>query len=364
MSSIRSEILQSLFVNKVVSQIKLNNTTFQREVGFGKGGSNVVTVPLRVGQYDIMNARRDVMNMRAPGAPSENMTAQPVGKFYYDIPRHHGHIDMLMEELNQYRVLGGPYNSQDPMGVDYISRQAKSIAQMISNLREAQTVGMFRDSLYYSRSGDGYSYSFASGTQIPYQIPAGNKTQGNMLGAGNIIGTTWANTAAPILDNLYKINAAFNQLTGMGLRKCYMSSAGWNNVVHNTQVQAEAGSVNQVFNFLNRDDDGVSFHAQLKGFPLCDFVISDNGLNLGVPGSATYTQFVPDTMAIFTTDLGSDVIEYLECSEPVSDTRGRIRSIVLVNTSIRHRKLTQVRSNCTDYITAYPPCTFLPQLPL
>ena len=87
---------------------------------------------------------------------------------------------------------------------------------------------MIRGTYSYASDGDLLRHGFSgSDTTIDYQIPAGNLTQLNMLGSGNILNADWATAGTDIPAQLHAINAAMIQLTGLGLAHVIVTSLGW-----------------------------------------------------------------------------------------------------------------------------------------
>lgn len=308
-------LLQPSNVNERISRLRVINDTLQTRFGMQKGGANVRQSPTgRRGSYDVFNDTREVATARLPGATSATIARNPRGNVPFTIPRIAEKKPLLLEELSNLRPLGGPTNQIDERGKLFIADEEAICKQRITNAREFQVAAMLRGSYTYAISGDDLIHGFSGGDiTINYQIPSGNKSQLNMLGAGDIIGTSWANAAAPIITDLFQIQAAFSQLTGRGLKDVYMTSVGWANVLANTQVQAQAGTVNQVFEFITKDDETEEFTAKLKAAPWITFHITDNGLNL----NGTFTKLIPDTAAVFVTSITPQVVSYYECGEPV-----------------------------------------------
>lgn len=308
-------LLQPHSVNERISRLRVINDTLQNRFGMQKGGPNVRQSPTgRRGAYDVFNDTREVATARMPGVTSATIARNPRGTVPFQIPRIAEKKPLLLEELSNLRPLGGPVNQIDERGKLFIADEEAICKQRITNAREFQVAAMLRGSYTYTLSGQDMIHGFSGGSiTVNYQIPAGNKTQLNMIGGGDIIGTSWANAAAPIITDLFQINAAFNQITGRGLKDVYITSVGWANVLANTQVSAQAGSVNQVFEFITKDDSTEEFTAKLKAVPWVTWHITDNGLNL----NGTFTKLIPDTAAVFVTDVGPQVVSYYECGEPV-----------------------------------------------
>ncbi len=115
-------------------------------------------------------------------------------------PRMHDSISLPAELMHNLGRIDDPAQ-RDVAGQDMISRQTMTLAQKAANWRKAMLIGAMRDSLYLRTDGDSQYITYSSGggaIQVNYQMPAGNKSQLNMLAAGNIIDATWATTTTRI----------------------------------------------------------------------------------------------------------------------------------------------------------------------
>jgi hypothetical protein len=313
--------LQPEIINERISRLKVQNTIFQKAFGLGLGGANVRQTPSRRGTYDVFNETRDLPPAVTPGAVAATMERQPVGFVNFQIPRSATNTPILMEEVNQLRPIGGPAGEIDQLGEKYILDQEAVIRQRNVNLREFQIASMLRGSYTFTQAApDRMIHDFSGGTiTVDFQVPSGNKSQLDMLGAGDIIGTSWANPAAPIVRDILAIDQAFQQLTGRPLTDIWVNSTGWGHVIVNTEVQNTAGTVNNPVESITRDnsDDNLSFTAILKAVPWVTWHITNHALNIGTAN--TTTRLISDTMAVFTARMDSSVVQYWECPEPVVD---------------------------------------------
>lgn len=309
-------LLQPSIVNERISRLIVINTELQEAFGMQAGGSGVRQTPSRRGSYDVFNDTREVGTATFPGSHSVTIARQPVGNVPFVIPRSAETLPIAMEEVNQQRQLGGPVDGVDTNGEAYIADQERVTKQRFTNLREFQVAAMLRGSYTYTPTGDMLVHQFSGGSiTINYQVPAGNKSQLNMVAGGDIIGVAWDNPAAPIVRDLFQINAAFQQLVGRGLTDIWVTSVVWGFVITNTEVQNLAGSSNDPVQEFKRDQTKQEFTAVLRGCPWVTWHITDNGLNL----SGTFTKLIQDTAAVFTTKMGSDIVQYWECGETVVD---------------------------------------------
>jgi hypothetical protein len=206
------------------------------------------------------------------------------------------------------------------------------------------STGMMQDNLYFQMSGDnllpviGAPTGSNLGFQLPFQLPAGNKNQLNILGTGNIIQIGWQNVGAAIIKNCIQIHAAITQLCGYQMQHVWLNSLTWYNVLLNTEVRNTAGSSNTPFAEYDRVPevamDGMpqaEFAAILRGIPWVTWHIADDIVVTGgdidpswTQGStATTVKVCPDNTAMFAPTPRSDWTEMYAGAEYVSENAGQ-----------------------------------------
>ena len=295
-------------------------------------GENVLNVGHgRQGAFNIVDNSRKVAKGTAPGSAASQSTIANFGAVPFTYPRMHDSIRLLAETFSNLGTIENPA-MRDAMGRRMIEIQTKVKAQEAANWRKAALIGALRSTLFAARDGENWNWSFSAGIPVSNQVPAGNKTQLNMLGAGNIIGTTWANVASPIVQQLGLINAGFQQLCGGALRGIICGNAVWQNVLKNTDVKAVAGIANTPFVNLKFEGSpklastmkNVKI-AQLVSEPQLTFYITDEVVELG---DGTVQKVCPDTQAIFLGFEPDDgTVAMYEGSEPISEYDGGPMSV-------------------------------------
>ena len=314
-------LLQPNVVLERISRLKVENTTFQTVLGIGRGGPGTRQTPggARTGAYDIFSDTREVSDARLPGAVSGTVAPNPVGVVHYTLPRIAEKMPLLMEKVHGLRRIGGPVGEVDVAGQQYVADQERIMAQRIANVREFQAAAMCRGSYTYTQTGDRLIHAFSGGTiTVNYRIAAANKSKLNMIGGGDILGTSWDNAASPIVSDLRQIHAAFIQLCGLGLTDVICDSTVWGYVLANTQAQAQAGTVNRIILEETRLDS-ETFVARIAAAPWITWHINDQGVNL----NGTFTALIDNTHAVFLARPSTEVHQVYECGEPVIEYEGR-----------------------------------------
>jgi major capsid protein E len=322
MSVSLTQVLAPHTILKTISQLQLAGTSLSRLLGWGIGGDNVDRQSGRHFSFDIFNHTRKIATARVPAQAASRQKPLKMGHQHGTFPRSAECIPLLDEELLNRRKIGGPDSALDRGGATFITRQELYLAQRFANLIEFQTAAMIRGQYTYSQDGDELRHGFTGGdATVDYKIPAGNKSQLNMLGGGNILDADWATAATDIPQHLHEINAAMVQLTGMGLAHVVLTSVGWQYIVNNTKVQQQGGSESTVFETMKRVGSG-EFSAVLRALPWITFHVIDYGLDVWSGSSEVYTKLIEDTHAAFLPEPSPSWAAYLEGSEIVTEGPG------------------------------------------
>ena len=308
-------ILQPGVVNEIVSEVNVLNTRLQ---DFFIGGAGARDVGGRNFAWDVFNDTRNVATARAPGVGPARIKRNPVGRVTGVFPRVHESIPLLGEEIHNLRRLGGNPMDLDRGGESYILAQQRYLAQRLANHKEFQYAAMIRGSYFYTQNGDDINVSLTSGQiEVNYRVPAGNKNQLDILGAGNIIGASWATDSTDIPGHLGEIDAAMESLVGLPIRHAWLNSKTMNYILKNTAIKGLAGTANVVFDRFDRAQNN-DFEIVLAGWPNITWHVT-NGV-LAIDG--TKFKLLPDDAIMFCPDPDPSWIEHYNGSEPVVEYPG------------------------------------------
>lgn len=319
------DVLSTQRIWAVVSRVKKAEFPISRFFGFDFGGSNVEQFGGRDFRYDIFDHTRRVAKGRAPGAALATSKPQAVGHVFNIFPRAGEQIPLSDERIFNMRQIGGSADETlSPAAERYITMQEVYLAEKFGNIRELQSAAMLRGAYTYVTDGDDLYHSFSGDdVTVNYQIPDGNLTKLDMLGAGDILTASWATAATDIPGNIFAINKAMKQLTGFGLNHIICKSPIWQNVINNDNVKAQGGSANVVFERIQQDGDS-NFTAVLRAIPWLTFHILDHGLELGPDD--TFTDMIETNHAVFLPDPSPEWATYLEGSEIVTEGPNGVRA--------------------------------------
>ncbi len=339
------QLLEPIVLTKVVSRVAAASDAVLNFMGFQPGGFNEVDFDHgRAGEYNVFNSARTIGQGTAPGTAAAMSRKQVTTQVRFTYPRMHDSIDMLAEDIHNITRIDDR-KIRDRAGAQLIQRQGKFLGEKAANWRLAATVGMMRDSLFIQQEDQDWYWTYADGVpsaavtvhQVNLRMPAGNKDQlnmtdraGNSIFSRNIITTSWANPSADIPTHIFEINEA-RAAQGQGpVTNIHLGSNLWLKVAQNDVISSMAGIANPPFTTFVRAagtrPDGQPMQeliGQVLALPGVTFHISDEGVELGTPGSETFTKHWPTTSAIFMGDpQNTDKYSMMLGSEPIAEFDG------------------------------------------
>lgn len=181
------------------------------------------------------------------------------------------------------------------MGQQELARQTQLFKQRFVNLREAAAMSaLFRGLVYFDSSGNLLPSASGASISVDYGIPAGNKNQLNILGAGNIIGASWATAATNIVAQMKLIKSAYRKKSGYSIGCAFYGENILPYFAGNTTCMALiAGSPAYSQSFLNQEiPDG--FLGIRKWIPAEDAFFVDNDGTVQTLMPADGITFCPD----------------------------------------------------------------------
>ena len=337
-----NELLQPQVITDTISKLSTKKGTYlTRLFGMQLGGGNKKEVPTRYASFRVNNHVREPMSGRAPGTGPAVIAPNPMGEQRVAMARFHEKMILDYEQLGNLSPIVGPNAQIDEGGQDYIAKQIEHQVDKGNASLDVLVAGLIRGALYLAQSGDNWVPYLTSqgGTEITvdFQIPAANKTQLNMLAAGNIIGTSWDNPAAPIVKNILKVNEAFINLNGMPFRNLLVDSTVFGHIITNTEVRNVGGTVQSPFDSFTydqaRDVDGNvmagKMTAKLRAVPWLDIHIIDDVLSIGgtdpvySTGTGTLTKVVPATVGVFLPPIEKSWVQMWHGGEYISEDVGK-----------------------------------------
>ena len=321
------DVLSPEVVLREISRIQLPGTVLSDLFGWGLASrdpanmsGNMIDYPLRDGSYDVFSRTKNAGTGRVPGTANGLIKPQKAGRVKFTIPRLAEQIALTDEELVNRRQLGQAVTVIDSMGENYIMRQKRYMAELVGNMIEFQTAALLRGSYTFDQVGDELRNAFTGGEEtIDFQIPAGNKNQLDMLGAGAIVGASWATASTNLVNDVYQVNQAMNALTGMGVEHAICNGVTIQYLLNNDFIKAQAGTSNTPFEQFERSGPG-RFTIVFRAIPWVKWHIIEYGLNLWDGSSAfAETVLIANDNVTFLPTPNPPWVQYLNGGEVVTE---------------------------------------------
>lgn len=333
---------------RVVSRVAATSKWLLARFGMGPGGRNIGFSKQREDSYDIFNATRKLAEVRNPKAGSAPVNRQKAGSVHYAIPHFAEHQRMTIAEVRNQRPIGGTGGEIDETGQNELGRQQRYMGNRIANSRLAMLGGMLRGALYVhtgASNADSMYLSYTSASnlmEINFGRHAGNEgtidahdrpgEDGSVaMFSEPIFNDPWDNGTVDIPNQFMTLNRVSKIQTGSLVELALMSSATWKYLVNNDHIRAQAGISNKPFEYIRRregasdnDEMPTEFEARFPAIPWMNFVMSDEVIEIGPPGSETLTQIIPPGYIWCGPDplRHRDLVEMLEYDEPVRERAG------------------------------------------
>lgn len=318
------QLTKSEVITKVISQIRKPRNQLQRFWGMNIGGTNYTSPGGDHVGWDIFDHTRQIAHGRPRDIGPDTANPQKMGHVSAQVYRAHEKTFLSQDRLFRRRPLGQNFGNVDRNGQSYLTRQEEFLAQRFMNSREFMVTRMMRGSFQVLLDGESWIPVDSGGTYtVDYQVPAGNKSQLDMIGAGDIIGASWATASTDILTDVLQINSAFEQLHGYPLRHMWCNSTTMAPFMENTQLSTVAGTANTIFNnftpegTVNPADGGetTDLRVVFKAVPWLTWHVYDAVLSV----NGTETKAFPDTFVAMSPSPDSGIAEWQEGSEIVAE---------------------------------------------
>ena len=341
MAVILPEILANHFVSGVISRIFLPTKYLSRTFGFQLGGPNVETVSGRVDNFDIFDNPRTVTNARSPSAPAGTIAPNPVGRNSVALATFKESIPLEYKDLARIKQIGGPADSWDKMGAQYIARQCEYLKMRAENAREFLTGALFNGGKYaFYINGDDWVPTYnTSGTFVvdlkydsEFVLTGGSFAAGLPMRTGsNTVTATWSDNATDIPLQLDAISSAFQDKVGAPLASVFCGTDVWRNVIDNTKIRTVAGTSNIPAEFSQEADMGPDgtpsgvIKCVLKARPWITWYVWDGSLSLATSSATTFgdVKLLPRNYATFMIDhQRASWLKLVEGSEYIAEADG------------------------------------------
>lgn len=200
------------------------------------------TVEGDYGTYRKVSGTRKTARTAMYGSKAKQRTLTGVSEVPVKLIHSVESIDIKMTTL---MALESNEGEKQRLGEQEVAREVAECRQLQDNLRKAAVFSAFGlGAIYADTEGNLLPSSSGAVTSIDYGIPAGNKNQLDVFGAGAIIGASWATAGTDILGDIQALHDAAIKLTGYPLAHAIYGQNILGYLTANTAVKE----------LINRDD--------------------------------------------------------------------------------------------------------------
>lgn len=172
------------------------------------------------GEYTRVTGTRTTARIAKYGAPAQRRQLRNVE----DVPVKLLHsVESIELPMADFRGLikkdsTGSNLEIDQKGADEIARQVREARKNIDNLKvAAATQALFNGAIYFDSQGNLLPNSTGAVSTPNFLIPAGNQSQLNVFGTGNILTVGWQTASTDIAKQVVNLKDAALRLTGYPL---------------------------------------------------------------------------------------------------------------------------------------------------
>lgn len=331
------QMMRVPFILRTIRRIHAPGNTMSLYYGLGMTPTvRTQIINGNTGQYDIFDGTRSLSPFTAPGSPPVDINRKPVGSVPITVPRMYNKIGIEDAQIFGTRNLGQPYSQPvGSRGEQYFTSQIRYLKTRMTSSHEFMTSRMFSGGWRVRPAAAGSQLmvldettdSTAGGVTNDTKVPSSHR--GNL---GGIIGTSWADPSANLIDQFFDIQMMAARENGRRITDIWLNGTTGKHLFTNSVIQAVGGSVYKIFDTLNPStnigpeqkfpDTGVT--VIFRGLPDYKFHIYNQGYVL--PGTSeaidqqisasNWKPFIPDNVAIMTPPPG-EWCEMVEGTEPI-----------------------------------------------
>jgi hypothetical protein len=332
------QLTQVPVVMGVIRQYNAPGTEFSRFYGLDLKAAPKQVLHKRSGLYDIFNPTRTMptarMNMTGPA----RVARKPVGQMAVHTSRFFEALEINFEDVFHTRPIGGQIGTVDEHGRSYIKRQIQHELDKFGNLHEFLAFQMMRG---------GWSLRAYNGGEDLYPVLKGDSEavvtvdslvpsehQGQLAvdaGDTDVIDVSWDDPAAPIIQQLMRLDKIHAVRHGAPLRHIWLNGTTASYLMENTQLRSVAGDAYLLYELMsNRPKtegqtyEDTGYDIVFKALPQIRFHVYNQAYIPGLVSESFAAQtdasnikyYIPDGEAIITPHPG-DWCEKIAGTEPM-----------------------------------------------
>jgi hypothetical protein len=212
-------------------------------------------------------------------------------------------FNSILFDQDQLGQIQQPDNIQvDEHGEREIARQLAERFREVLNLRISSVYSaLTKGALYFDSDGQLQTSSSGAAITVNYNIPAGNKTQLDVFGDGDIIAADWDEAGTDIPAHVMALKAASRKLSGYKTDMAFYGSSLPSWFLKNTLLKEMYPSSTGIPASLASGMIPSGFMGIKRWVPLNEAFFVTNQQS-----SATYNEWMADDIVVFTPDIEQD----------------------------------------------------------
>jgi hypothetical protein len=257
------------------------------------------------GTYIKVTSTRQVARLVQYGSPS--IQRGIIGAAEVPVKCLHTFENQVLNPSVLIQLFDPNTNEKDNKGIWEVRRQTQEFKRYFSNLRISSVYSaLVKGAINFDVGGNLLPSSSGASTIINFGVPAGNQSQLNVFGAGNLITAKWNSASTLILAQLADIQKAARKLTGYPITTAFFGANIRDYIAQNTQCAALILANNRYQDAIITGGIASGFGGIKNWIPLYEAFFVD--------ASGNYQDWMSDDCIIFTPDPTSDWWEFIEGS--------------------------------------------------
>jgi len=189
------------------------------------------------GEYTRVEGTRKTARLVQYGAPSVKRGLQGISEVPIKLLHTFEHQHHTAATLLNLQAEDSP--AKQARGKQTIARQVKEFGTLFRNLRVSAVYSAFaKGAIYFDGDGNLLPSSSGAMTTVNFQVPAGNQSQLNVFGSGDVLNANWDTAATDLHAQMRALHKAARKLTGYPLRYAFYGENIPGYIYANTTAQA------------------------------------------------------------------------------------------------------------------------------
>lgn len=187
------------------------------------------------GTYYKVNGSRKTAKLSMYGSPSRRRTLSGVTEQPVKLAHYTENVEIKAATLVNLESEDG---SRQRLGESEVARQVEEVRQIMDNTRVAMLASAILSGYLYA-DGDGNILPSSSGATltVDYGVPAGNRNQLDVFGAGAIISASWGTAGTSIVKQIQLLKKAARKKTGYPVEIALYGENILDYFLNNTQLK-------------------------------------------------------------------------------------------------------------------------------